>query len=146
MQICLRMWRLPRDKNNKTHSSILEKVVTKGLILGVYTPLFIFIYASVLYDGAKQYKRDYCDKWFDTLLTYCLTNIWRGTPHPPPTGIYVPEDWHIPDMVLSPFSIPLQKSQILAFEKNRPKNLARLGTMYLCGIQREGEGFFRETT
>jgi hypothetical protein len=53
---------LPRDKNNKTHSSILEKVVTKGLILGVYTPLFIFIYASVLYDGAKQYKRDYCDK------------------------------------------------------------------------------------
>lgn len=53
---------MPRDKNNKTHSRLLDKVVTKALILGVYTPLFLFIYASVIYDGAKQYKRDYYDK------------------------------------------------------------------------------------
>ena len=50
------------NKNNKIHRSLLDKVISKGLILGVYTPLFLYIYASVLYDGVKQYKRDYCDK------------------------------------------------------------------------------------
>ena len=59
IQICMRIQRLPK---RKAYKDLLDKVVTKGLILGVYTPLFIYIYASVIYDGAKQYKRDYYDK------------------------------------------------------------------------------------
>ena len=44
-----------RDKINK----VVEDVVSKGLILGFYTPLALYIYACVLYDGIKCYKRDY---------------------------------------------------------------------------------------
>jgi len=42
-----------RDKINKA----LDSAVSKGLILGFYTPLAVYIYACVLYDGAKQYYK-----------------------------------------------------------------------------------------
>ena len=42
-----------RDKINK----VIDSVVTKGLILGFYTPLAVYIYACVLCDGAKQYYK-----------------------------------------------------------------------------------------
>jgi hypothetical protein len=42
---------------HKRIKAIADKVITKGLILGFYTPLALYIYASVIYDGAKQYNR-----------------------------------------------------------------------------------------
>jgi len=36
---------------------IINKVGTKSLIVVAYTPLVLFIYGSVLYDGCKHYVK-----------------------------------------------------------------------------------------
>ena len=36
---------------HKRIKAIADKVITKGLILGFYTPLALYIYASVIYDS-----------------------------------------------------------------------------------------------
>ena len=58
------MARLPRDKKKKTYSGIVDKVITKGLILGYYMPIVVCVYVKFLYDGYKQTtrKQTKCDK------------------------------------------------------------------------------------
>jgi hypothetical protein len=36
---------------------LLNKVVTKVLILGCYTPLIVYIYSYVIYNGIKSYSK-----------------------------------------------------------------------------------------
>ena len=38
-----------------TPRPLLNKVVTKGLILMAYTPLFVYVYSTVIINGAKYY-------------------------------------------------------------------------------------------
>ncbi len=44
-------------RRRKKINKVLDSIVTKGLILGFYTPLAVYIYACVLTDGVKQYYK-----------------------------------------------------------------------------------------
>ena len=51
------MARLPRDKKKRTYSDVVDKVITKGLILGYYMPVIGYIYVKFLYNAYKQTTR-----------------------------------------------------------------------------------------
>jgi len=42
---------------NGKPARLLNKVVTKGLILAYYTPVIVYVYSYVIYKGIKCYSK-----------------------------------------------------------------------------------------